>query len=182
MGSKRPGLMKSTTKAAGGGVIVVAALLALMLFRGPGLGTNDGDAEKSQPMASTEAPNVATSVTAPANANRENTDSNTTPKLDTGGLTPDEQKALSGNVLSILIDERDFLMELPGADVPVFRPAKLSRLVELAALAKGDSNGIRVRVNRRENARASAENQIKLELSKIGIGEGGIYMPAEFIP
>ena len=89
MGSKRPGLMKSTTKAAGGGVIVVAALLALMLFRGPGLGTNDGDAEKSQPMASTEAPNVATSVTAPANANRENTDSNTTPKLDTGGLTPD---------------------------------------------------------------------------------------------
>lgn len=177
MGSKRPRIMKSTTKAAGGGVVVVAALLALLFFRGPGLGSGDGVSTDTQPMATTESSSSNSPATVASDGNSE-----TKPKLDTGGLTPDEQQALSGSVLSILIDERDFLMELPKAGESVYRPAKLSRLVELAALAKGDSNGIRVRVNRRENARASAENQIKQELSKIGIGEGAIYMPAEFIP
>ncbi len=175
MNSKRPGALKSTTKAASGGVIVVVALLALMFFRGPGMGTDDGKTSESQPMASTELPQSqpASISTAPSELKKE---------PETGGLTPDEQQALSSDVLSILIDEREYLMEVSGSGGPVFRPATLSRLLELASQAKGDSNGIRVRVVRRENARASAENQIKLELSKIGIGEDAIYMPADFIP
>lgn len=175
MNSKRPGAIKSATKAASGGVIVVVALLALMFFRGSGTGTGDGEMPDSQPMASTELPQSQA-----ASTTIESAEPNSKPEA--GGLTPDEQRALSGDVLSVLIDERDYLIELPGADGPVFRPAKLSRLLELATQVKGDTNGIRVRVVRRENARASAENQIKQELSKIGIGDDAIYMPADFIP
>lgn len=175
MNSKRPGAIKSTTKAASGGVIIVVALMALMFFRGPGMGTDDGETPKSQPMASTELPQ-SHATPMPSEPSEPRTEP------ETGGLTLDEQQALSSDVLSILIDEREYLMEVPGSGGPVFRPTKLSRLLQLASQAKGDSNGIRVRVVRRENARASAENQIKLELSKIGIGEDAIYMPADFIP
>jgi hypothetical protein len=175
MGSKRPGVMKSTMRAASGGVIVVAALLALMFFRGTG--TGDGDAETAGTPDASPGNTLVSTETTPGNSKNP-----VVPRDESGGLTPDEQKALSGKVLGILIDERSFLLAVPDGESEIYKPIKLQRLTELAKLADGDSNGIRVRVMRRESARMSAEAGIKQALQSVGIGDDAIYMPAEFVP
>ena len=177
MKAKRPTPMKSTVKAASGGAIVIAVILALFFFKGPGLGSGDGTSDNnSTAMATTQPPGQSTNTTTPPLG------SDTIEPKENGGLTQDEEKALSGHVLAILIDEHNFLMEVPTDSGPVYRPAEIKRLLELAKLADGDSNGIRIRLLRRENARASAEEQLTLDLSRIGIQESAIHMPADFIP
>lgn len=181
MKMKRPSVAKSTAQAASGGVIVVVALLALMFFRGIGTGTSSSDSAGSpsqQPSLATTKPVSTATPEPPANPPSANTADD---KLSTGGLTQDEQKALSGKVLGILIDERDYLMEIPSEDNAIFRPTSLERLVELAGLADGDTNGIRVRILQRETARPSAEQILRNELVKIGIGSDAIYVSAEFV-
>lgn len=173
---KRPRILKSTAKAASGGVIVVAALLALFFMKGPGLGSGDDPAESSamvttQPSTATESPQpAATPSDSPAVTE------------DDGGLTEDEKTALSGSILVVLIDEHDFRMALPFENETLYREIEFTRLLELAQAAKGDSNGIRVRILRRENARASAEERLKRELFGVGINTSAIYMPEEFVP
>jgi len=175
MQAKRPGFMKNTARAASGGVIVIAAFLALMLFRGTG--TGDGDAEApgtpdtspGETLASTEMP-ATTPLAPPAESD------------STGGLTPDEQKALSGKVLGVLIDEHSYLLEVPSDDKAVFKPISLERLTELARRAEGDSNGIKVRVLRRESARMGATFKLQEALASVKIGEDALYIPAEFVP
>lgn len=174
--SKRPRIIKTTARAASGGVIVIAALLALLFFRGPGLGKGEGEADSS-PLATTDPPDSSsteathTSLTsAPADID------------DHGGLTPDEEKALSEKILAILIDEHEYRLEIPNDDETIYKTVDLQRLLELAQLAEGDSNGIRVRILRRENARASAEEKLKLELQHVGIRSDAVYMPDEFVP
>lgn len=178
--SKRPRILKTTTRAASGGVIVIAALLALLFFRGPGLGQGEGDSETDgaeSAMASTQnpagSPAAATPTVAPAE---------TDPATETGGLTSDEERALSDKILAILIDEHEYRLEVPGDGETLYRPVRLERLLELAQLAEGDSNGIKVRILRRENARASAEEKLKLELEHVGIRTDAVYMPEEFVP
>lgn len=158
-----------------GGVAVVAALLALMFLRGgAGDPSSDTEAESGPPMISTETETDTTSPEIPVTAPAE---------VDLGGgLTPDEARALSGKVLSILIDERSYLMAVPTDDEPIYRPAPLSRLVELAQQAEGDSNGIRVRILQRETARVSASEDLKAGLEAVGISADGVYFQAEFIP
>ena len=170
MNSRRPRIIRSTARAATGGVIVVAALLALMFFRGAGSGTGDGDSSNTSPsMITTESPTDAAEKPTEA-------------KLADGGLTPDEQKALSDQVLSILIDEHDYLMEIPDDDSTIYRPAEIERLVELARQAEGDSNGIRVRILQRESARPSAEEKLKLALASAGVDVDALYQQSEFVP
>lgn len=153
--------------------MVIAALLALMFLRG-GAGDPDSDseAESGAPMVTTETDPTATEA---REAKSPEADSN-------GGLTPDEEKALSGKVLSILIDERSYLMAVPTDSGPIYRPAELSRLVELAQRAEGDSNGIRVRILQRETARVSANEDLKASLETVGISADGVYFQSEFIP
>jgi len=170
MNSKRPRIIKTTARAATGGVIVVAALLVLMFFRGAGSGTGDGDSSNRSPsMVTTDAPT-------------DGFEEPTEAKLADGGLTADEQKALSDQVLSILIDEHDYLMEIPDDDTTIYRPAEIERLVELARQAEGDSNGIRVRILQRESARPSAEEKLKLALANAGVDVDALYQQSEFIP
>ena len=99
-----------------------------------------------------------------------------------GGLTEDEKKALSGDTLTVLIDEHDYLIELPGSPDPIFRPTPMDRIVELAKLTNGDTNGTRVRILRRQSSRASAEEKLKLELERHSIHSDAIVMPSEFVP
>jgi hypothetical protein len=58
----------------------------------------------------------------------------------------------------------------------------LSRIVELASLAKGDSNGTKVRVLIRQSARASAEKQLEADLEHSGIHRDAIMMTSDFVP
>lgn len=176
--SKRPRILKTSARAASGGVIAIAALLALLFFRGLGFGEGEGegDAERDA-MASTDAtaPPAATTTSLPSEPDA--------PAIDeAGGLTPDEERALSDRILAILIDEHEYRLEVPTDTETLYKPVELERLLDLAALAEGDSNGIRVRILRRENARASAEEKLKLELQHVGIRTDAVYMPEEFVP
>ena len=170
MNSKRPGVVKSTVRAATGGGIVVAALLALMFFRGAGSGTGDSNSPNTAPsMVATEFPS-------------DTAENLTEAQLAAAGLTLDEQKALSDHVLSILIDEHDYLIGISDDANTVYHPCDIERLVELAGHAKGDSNGIRVRILQRESARPSAEEKLKLALASAGIDVDALYQQSEFVP
>lgn len=169
-------IVRKTSRAATGGAALLLALLMFMLFRvGPGSSEGEGEqaSQKGQPMATT-AP--------PARSLKQTPELTAPPAENPDQLTTDERNALAGNVLTILIDERAYLLQLPGREQPEYRPIALPRLLEIAPLAAGDENGIRVRLLRRENARASAEEQLKLDLAQVGITSSQIYMPEQFVP
>ena len=169
MSDSKPKVVRSAAKAASGGIIAVLAVIALMFLQGPGIGSGETDGEGLAPvkptMVTTEPPDAKDDGESAA-----------------GGLTDDEQKALSGNVLGILIDERSYLIEVPSGEESQFVSADLTRLLELAELADGDTNGIRIRILQRETARAKAEQDLRQALGEIGISTDAIYMPAEFVP
>jgi len=176
MNSKRPSIAKSTARAASGGVIVVAALLALMFWKG-GMGGGSNPQTSAAPNSDN-----STQPQTPTTADPKTPDEPPMANLDTGGLTQDEELALQDKVLGILIDERTFLMQVPHQDTQLYRPAELNRLVELAELAKGDTNGIRVRILQRQSARPSAERQLRTQLASVGITSDAVYLQKEFIP
>lgn len=167
--------VRKTSRAGLGGGALLIALALFLLFRGfgpggtgqSGSGTTENDAEGAAPLATTDPRAVMSKSTTSAAG---------------PVLTDDERKALSGDLLTILIDEHDYLMEVPGEPTAVYRPTPLERLVELAGLTKGDTNGTRIRILRRSTARASAEQKLKLELGRAGIKDDATLMPAEFIP
>ncbi len=178
-------IVRSTSRAGVWGGALLIGLALFLLFRGFGPGgtgsSNSGSGLESNggsdPKISTSAPtSAAPSSTSPAPT------SLTAPDPLAGGLTDDEKKALSGDVLTVLIDEHRFLMELPGSPDPIFRPIPLERVVELATLSKGDTNGVKVKILRRETSRASAEFQLKSELERRGIRGDSLVMPTEFVP
>ena len=53
--------------------------------------------------------------------------------------------------------------------------------VEVAQQASGDSNGIRVRIQKRNTARASAEEKILSELEQAGVGRDAVFESSELI-
>lgn len=170
-------IVRSTSRAATGGAAIFIAFLAFMMLRF-GTGGSGGD-PATVSTGSSGSPPLASSVP-PADGTAALTSLVTDPVK--GGLTDDEQTALSGTTLTLLIDERSYLMELPFKESPLYRPVELTRAIELARLAKGDTNGIKVRILRRENARVSAEESLKLELSRKGISADAIHMSEHFVP
>lgn len=147
------------------------ALLALLFMRGPGTGSQDGDAESSSELPA-ETEMVAAADTSEVLL---------TSETQSGGLTEDEEAALSGNTLIVLIDEYDYLMQVSEAAENGWKPVDLDRLVEVAQQAKGDSNGIRVRIQKRVTARASAEQAILTALERGGIGADAIFESSELV-
>lgn len=170
-------IVRKTSRAATGGAAIFLAFLAFMWLRF-GVGGGSGS-ESSEKKGNGESPPLAAAVP-PTDGTAALT--SLTTRLTKGGLTADEQKALSGPTLTLLIDERSYLLELPSQDAPAYRPVELERALELAELAAGDSNGIKVRIVRRENARASAEESLKLELSRRGIHSDAVHMSDHFVP
>lgn len=178
---KRPTIgttIRRAPRAAMGGGMLLLAFLLLMLFPF-GSGDNGDSSEDSGPEQDPRSAMVAsggsfTPVTADARPAERDTDTD---------LTDDERRALSGDVLSVLIDEYDYLLEITADDAdPIYRQKPLERIVELAGQAVGDSNGIRVRIIRRDSARASAEAKLKRELEQSGIGSDAIHMTDTTLP
>lgn len=172
--------VRGTTRAGVGGGAILIGLALYLLFRGfgpggtgaSGSGTGSESNSDGKTVINTKDPSSLEGKTTPLVA----------PDPSIGGLTDDEQKALSGVTLTVLIDEHDYLIELPGTPDPIFRRTPLERIVTLATLAKGDTNGTKVRILRRESSRASAEEKLKLELDRKGIHAGAVIMSGEFVP
>jgi hypothetical protein len=155
-------------RATTGALIVIAALVATLFMNGPGAGTgdDDGDAEVS-------------SEELVASAHPE--DAMLKASENPGGLTDSEQVALSGGTLQILIDEFDYFMQVPGQEQTTWEPIELSRLTKVAQQASGDSNGIRIRIQKRVTARASAEREILQQLNAVGIGADAVFESSELV-
>lgn len=165
----------------GAGAILIGLALFL-LFRGPGPGGTGQSGSGTGPEETSTGKTMVTTASPSETPAETTSKSVVAPDAVVGGLTDDEQKALSGDVLTVLIDEREFLIEIPSDAEAVFRPTEFDRVVKLAAMAKGDTNGIKVRILRRESSRASAEFQLKSELERHGIESDAIMMPGEFVP
>ena len=173
-------IIRGTSRAGMGGGAILIALALFMLFKGMGSGgtgaSGSGTGKGITPTENLRA-NVGSSETNP-----DENSSLAAPATVVGGLTDDERKALSGDLLTVLIDDFQYMIELPGTPDAILRPTELSRIVQLASLAKGDSNGIKVRVLIRQSARASAESQLLADLEHNGIHRDAIMMTTEFVP
>lgn len=175
-------MVRNTSRAATGGGALLIGLALFLLFRGfgpggtgeTGAGTDSDSPENSSSGA--EMISVGSGGTAlkterqPVNA----------PEETEGGLNDLEKRALAGDVVSVLIDEHEYFLEVPGDEV-TWVPVSLERAAELAKLSRGDTNGIRVRILRRESSRASAEFQLRAELERRGISRDSLIMPSEFV-
>ena len=179
--SRLPGKsVRKVSRATVGGGALLLAWLAFMLFRS-GIGGSgqsddgDGDVERGNrpPLASGTASGIRPEAIRPAP---------TEAKVSDDGLAAEEQRIIAGQVLTVLITEHDYMIQMPSDSESIYRPIELARLVEMAAETTGDSNGIRVRILRRDSARASAEEQLKLDLSRRGIGSDAVHMSEQFVP
>lgn len=194
MARKRPTALKTTTRAASGGAVLVGAVLVLLFFRGTGIGIgvdSEGEAEESvntpdasEPSDSEPSRELASVAPASGSSGSQQPDAAIPPKeiSNQPKLSIDERVATGQKTLGILIDERSYLLRIPGTPQDVFRPSTLERLVELAKLVSGDTNGIRVTILRRETARTTAEQELKSALAAAGIGANAVYMPNDFVP
>jgi hypothetical protein len=151
-------LTRTAGRAVSGGVIIVVALLALLFMQGPGTGTGDGDSPTDS--SSTNRSDLVASA-APGDAVVQSDQ-----RVQGSGLTETERRAVEENTLVILSDEYDYLMHVPGNKADPRHSIDLPRLVQVAQHVGGDSNGIRVRVQKRSTARASAEKRILVELKE----------------
>lgn len=185
MNSRRPKLGRNMLRAGSGGLAVVLALIALMFFQGGQLGDGDSDGEgnsNADPLASADPAATPINTTEVRSTLEQSSDAeDPSDSVEQGGLTADEQTALADGVLEVLIDENDYFVILPGT-VTIYRPTEIPKLLQLAQQTTGDSNGIRVRILRRETSRAKAEIDLKTALAGIGIGADAVYMPQEFLP
>jgi hypothetical protein len=85
-------------------------------------------------------------------------------------------------VLTVLIDERAYRVQVPAEPEPLYRDSSLEQIRSLASSTTGDTNGIRVRILRRETARQSAETALQQTLEQAGITVDAILMPSETVP
>lgn len=186
--SQVPGkLARGTTKAGLGAGAVVVGILLFLVFRGFGSGGTgqSGSSESSGQAADTDnalleqSPDGSTSSDPGSDSRDTQSRGLADPEDD---LTPDERNALSSQVLTVLIDERQYMIQIASTPTPLFRPTTLTRIATLADQTEGDSNGIRVRILRRETSRPSAENELREVLKTVDISEDGILMPAETVP
>ena len=166
MAKKSP--LRAGRRATMGAAIVLAALLATLLMdrHGSGGGDSDNDIERSlhEPQVSANPSDAAVSS-----------------ESRKAGLTNDKKTAMLGNTLHILIDDFDYRIRTRNGGGEQWTRIDLDRLLIHAAEAPGDSNGIRVRVQKRVTARASAEQNLRDALAARGIGSDAVFESSELL-
>lgn len=142
----------------------------------PGSEATTGSATTSDPLATTS-PSAPTEVdvtpegeqnasTKPAVGN--GVGQNVMTSLEPAPATPPAS-------IRVVVDDRTyFVMTDEGR-----RPVTLETLVELATATAGDADGIRVRINRTANSRATVETRLLDALTRAGIPENAIFLPPE---
>lgn len=182
-------LRTSSRYGVGAGALMIGIALYLLLQGfGAGAGTGAGTGDTEQPASAdsaskpdTAAPADTKAATQPAASVGADKDAESGARSLTD-LTADERRAISSGILTVLIDERKFLIQIADTPAPVYRSTILSRIPELVRRCSGDTNGIRVIVRRRETARPSAEADLRRELEKLQITSDAILMPEEILP
>ncbi|MFK7820894.1 MAG: hypothetical protein AB8G99_19425 [Planctomycetaceae bacterium] len=97
--------------------------------------------------------------------------------------TSDLMKAgLEDNVVTVLIDAREFAVLTKKDGQEEYKAASMDQIVQMARAAQGDDTGVRVKVLRRESAKASAEESLRNSLASAGVPATSIYWPRRYIP
>ncbi|MFM7059097.1 MAG: hypothetical protein ACKO2P_19475, partial [Planctomycetota bacterium] len=161
-----------------GGLLLIccAVMVLLQTFNFGTIGTSATDASADTPPAETSLAKTSPAKTSPATPRSLNTPNDPTApgtaELSLAGLP----------VLTVLIDERSYRVQVPAEPEPLYRDCSLELIRTLANTTTGDSNGIRVRILRRETARQSAETALQQTLEQAGITIDAILMPSETVP
>ncbi len=159
-----PGRRISGKRLIGGAAML--GIAAMLIFRDSGAGFS----------------NTQTAIT-PANTSvTVDQNNDTATPQEVAVLSPEDAAAVSSGVLSVLIDERSFLIRITEQPEPRYRSSDLIDLVQLARKTAGDGNGIRVQILRRETARPSAEQDLITALQSAGVSRDSIVMPEQIIP
>ncbi len=85
----------------------------------------------------------------------------------------------SADVIDVLIGGQTYFFRPAGAEK--YRPIELSELIRLAKQARGNHDGIRVRIARRKTSRASAEQQLEDELTKAGLPRNSLSWQKDLV-
>lgn len=154
-----------------GGVIAAAlgAVIAYLAGGFPGLGTGgSGLRMNSSSNQSIQRPPEEKPVSQPEE----------TPTPD----SLDRDAVLQNGVLHVLIEGRQYAVKQAADGTAEYRSVELNQLVDLAKKAPGDEDGIRVRISRRESARATAERRLEDELIEAGLSPESIVWESELLP
>ena len=148
-----------------GGIIVTAVIIGAIIGRniglpglggnGLGLGTGPGTSSSSSPLAR----DVSTSSRVTTK----------TPPIDLPGVRAD-----MNHVVFVRIEGHDYQLGEMVNGQPQFKPITLAEIVRLAKAQPADTNGFKIRIDREQNARASAEVALKEKLLAAGVQEGQI--------
>ena len=156
----------------GGGVLVcLVAVYGLMSGLFPGLG-GSGSGNGTNVLVtgagdSTDVPDARPSK--PADDQRE---------PNTEAAAPSDP----AEVVNVLIDGRTYFLRSLVGGKEEHRRIELPALVDLAKAARGNEDGIRIRISRRESSRASAENLLQEKLTEAGLRKQSIYLQKGFVP
>ena len=99
--------------------------------------------------------------------------------------TPPETLGGPGNtapVVYVLLDGRDFFIRTKGGEKPEYRRASLGEILAAAHAAKGDEDGLRVRIARKQSARATTEQQLRAGLQQAGFSPEAIRWDEDPVP
>ena len=137
----------------GGAVILAIGVLIGMFGKLPGFGTGSGNSRSVATSQPVEVPLAAKD------------------RIDEPGTQ---------QVVTVLIDDRSYALVLQVGSETVYRPVDLPDLVREASAATGNSDGLRVRILRRESARASTEENLYAALADAGITGDAVYAQRDF--
>lgn len=181
-------LLKTTRRVTTLAVLVAAAYALLHLLPGGfgGLGDRDGNAPSTTDSARTRSDPQSTGAVRVVPAQHVTSKDESSGEADgpreSAGSQASQAGVIQGGVVHVWIAERDYFLEQATADGVLVGPASLETIVRWAQQAPGDSNGIRVLIQRRESARASAEHELLRVLSEQGIGADAVFMSSELTP
>ena len=83
---------------------------------------------------------------------------------------------LTDDVVDVRIEDRSYWVRQLLAGKKVYQPAELDQIVEWAKKAKGDAQGIRVRISRRGSARVSTWETLQHELTQAGLSQSSVLL------
>lgn len=81
----------------------------------------------------------------------------------------------TGGPLKVVIKDWNYFVRVGKTDTPI----ELADLIAAIGTAKGDPDGIRLRVYRTDSARATAEHKLQDALKTAGIAESAVYFSPE---
>ncbi|MCA9062567.1 MAG: hypothetical protein KDA96_05895 [Planctomycetaceae bacterium] len=170
---------RGTGRAVTGGGILLAALALLMFLRhGPGTSNEDPGKDSDGTDSATESVTDPATIMVQSDSVAEHgfsTSPRPSPDESASPLTDEERQALAGSVITVEIDDYSYLLEYgPENDLQkIARP--VDRIVHLAGQARGDSNGLKIRIREIGTTRPRAELELREALKQAGISENAIH-------